>query len=248
MKQEQDMNKIPSTVKKILIIGLLLIAGFGAYAGFTLWQELSRVASDDPLVWQSTVSELLNKTEVSNPPEDSVLFVGSSSIRFWDTLEQDMAPLPVIQHGFGGAKIFDVVFFAEELITRWQPDKVVIFVGSNDINASDEHQFAPTHIAEQLKELLTIIFAAKPDTEVFYLSITPTLYSWDKWESVQQANRMAEQVCESFDQVTFIDTTDLFLNEEGSPDKSLFIFDGLHLNQNGYALWTQRIKPYLLED
>jgi len=98
-----------------------------------------------------------------------------------------------------------------------------------------------------LAVLLDIIFSKNPDTEVFYISITPTIFSWDKWESVHEANRMAAQVCDSYKNTTFIETTDLFLNDEGKPDKNLFIIDGLHLNKAGYALWTSRIKPYLLE-
>ena len=125
---------------------------------------------------------------------------------------------------------------------------MVIFVGSNDINGNDEHHLAPAHIAGQLQVLLDRIFDAKPDTQVFYLSITPTLFSWDKWQSVQEANQLAEQLCARYDNATFIDTTDLFLSAEGKPDKNLFIFDGLHLNEEGYALWTKRIKPYLLEE
>lgn len=234
--------------KKLLFAVLVLVIGVGAIAGFSLWQELSRVASNDPLVWQDSIADLVRKTEAQQPTEQAVLFVGSSSIRFWNTLAEDMSPLPVIQHGFGGAKIVDVVYFAEDLITRWKPAKVVIFVGANDINGNEQHHLAPEHIAKQLTVLLDIIFAANPNTEVFYIAITPTLFSWDKWESVQKANHLAEQVCANYKQVSFIDPTDLFLNEAGTPNKHLFLWDGLHLNEQGYAVWTSHIKPYLLKD
>jgi len=235
-------------MKKILITGFAISVGIALFFGLTLFQELRRVASNDPLVWEEIIAELESKTEIQKPSEKAVLFVGSSSIRFWSSLEEDMAPMPVIQHGFGGAKIYDVVYFAEPLITRWKPEKVVIFAGANDINGNDQHHLAPGHIAGQLRILFDIIFSAKADTKVFYIAITPTLYSWDKWESVQEANRLASQVCDDYDNAFFIETADLFLTADGKPNKNLFVFDGLHMNQAGYALWTGRIKPYLLED
>jgi hypothetical protein len=233
-------------VKKPLIYFLFLICITILLGAYFSYKEYAKISSDNPLVWEQAIVELENRTNKAKPSRDAVLFVGSSSIRFWDTLMQDMHPLPVIQHGFGGSKIYDVVYYAERLITKWNPSKVVIFVGSNDINGNDQHQLAPAHIAEQLRILLGVIFSANADTEVFYISITPTQYSWDKWESVQLANLMAEEVCTEFQNATYIETKDLFLDENGEPNKDFFVIDGLHLNKAGYALWTKRIKPLLL--
>lgn len=233
-------------MKKFLLTAVFIIALAASIPAYLLYDELKKVESNDPLVWDEIVKELIKKTEAENPPADVVLFVGSSSIRFWDSLKQDMAPMPVIQYGFGGAKIYDVVYYAEALITRWQAPKLVIFVGSNDINSNEQHQMAPAYIGEQLKTLFDIIFAEKPDTKVFYIAITPTLYSWDKWSSVQEANRIAAAVCDDYENATFIDPTSSFLDAQGKPNKDFFVFDGLHLNEKGYALWTSHIKPYLL--
>jgi len=235
-------------MKKTVMVSLVLIVGIVAFLGIYGVQELDKINSDDPRAWEGDIAELVANTEAGNPPEDAVLFVGSSSIRLWDTLADDMAPLPVIRHGFGGAKIYDVVYYAEPLITRWNAPKVVIFVSSNDINGNDDHEKAPVYIGKQLRALFEIIFSVKPETEVFYIAITPTEFSWDKWESVKRANTIASQVCDEFENATYIETANIFLDENGEPNSDLFLFDGLHLNDDGYKVWTDRIKPFLLAE
>jgi lysophospholipase L1-like esterase len=36
------------------------------------------------------------------------------------------------------------------------------------------------------------------------------------------------------------------LDAQGKPRKELFRWDGLHMNVEGYAVWTSIIKPVLL--
>ena len=135
-------------MKKLVITAVLLLAGFASVAVYFGYQEYIKISSDDPRVWEETIVELENKTTAEDPAADAVLFVGSSSIRFWDTLKEDMAPMSVIQHGFGGSKIYDVVFYAERLITKWNAPKVVIFVGSNDINGNEDNDYFVGELAE----------------------------------------------------------------------------------------------------
>ena len=232
------MKKLGWSLLAVLVAVVLVF-------GVPLYQELEKVRSDAPTAWEKDIAALEQQTLAAAPPGDAVLFVGSSSIRLWKTLAEDMAPIPVIQHGFGGAKINDVVHYVDRLVNRWNPQRVVIFVGTNDINGNAEHHLAPGYIGERLTALLDAIFAANPASEVFYIAITPTLLSWDKFDSVQRANTIAAAVCETYDNATFIATEDLFLNAAGEPDEALFVFDGLHLNAQGYARWTSRIKPYL---
>ncbi len=234
-------------MKKLVALFALALLCSVAVIGMSVYEELSKGASEDPKVWEEDISDLVAKTEANAPADDAVLFVGSSSIRLWSTLAEDMAPLTVIQHGFGGAKIQDVNYFSEQLITRWNAPKVVIFVGTNNINGNEQHAEAPTYIRDQLQLLLDTILTARPNTEVFYIEITPTIFSWDKWASVQEANALAKALIARYPQVKYISTTDLFLTDKGEPDKKLYRFDGLHLSADGYERWTSRIKPLLMK-
>ncbi len=233
-------------MKKLAAFFVLALLTSVGVIGYSIFEELRKAANDDPTVWEQDIQALAAATREAAPPENAILFVGSSSIRLWSSLAEDMAPAPVIQHGFGGSKIEDVNFYAEQLITQWQAPKVVIFVGSNNINGNEEHATAPIQIRDQLALLLDTILAARADTQIFYISITPTLFSWDKWASVQEANRLAAELCDSYENAHFIETADLFLDEQGEPNKTLYAFDGLHLSAEGYAAWTDRIKPRLM--
>ena len=49
------------------------------------------------------IDKFLDQDRLDPPPENAFLFIGSSSIRLWKTLEEDMKPLKIINRGFGGA-------------------------------------------------------------------------------------------------------------------------------------------------
>jgi len=232
--------------KLALLLALLIVAG-AAYLGLRLYDEMLRARSDDPLVWAHAIEAFEAQDAKHPPPTDATLFVGSSSIRFWKTLAEDMAPLVTIRRGFGGARMHDVIHFADRLITAYRPARVVIFVGTNDVNVSDTPMEAVALIERGLRSLAQTIHAARADTQIYYVAITPTPFSWQKREAVRAANAAAERVCEEDPRMHFIATEDLFLTATGEPDTSLFRFDGLHLSPAGYARWTRRLKPLLLD-
>ncbi len=233
-------------MKKLLALFGLALVLCVVVIGMSVFNEMDRTASDDPTVWTPEV-EGFEADQRDNPPaEDATVFVGSSSIRLWHSLAEDMAPLDVIQRGFGGARMGDVLHFAERLITVHKPPQVVIFVGSNDINVSDTPMQAVPVIRDGLSQLLDIISAARADTRVYYIAITATPYAWEKIDAVRAANDATRSLCGEHPLCTQVDTDDLFLDEDGQPIKKLYQFDGLHLSSEGYALWTQRLRPLLL--
>jgi len=234
-------------MKKLLaLLALAVVAAAGLLGGW-LYEETRKARSDDPLVWESAIAAFESEDASHPPAADATLFVGSSSIRLWNTLAEDMAPLVTIRRGFGGARMHDVIHYADRLITPYRPARVVIFVGSNDVNVSETPMNAVPVIENGLRSLVDTIHAERADTEIFYIAITPTIFSWEKREVVRAANASAERVCEADPRMHFVSTEDLFLTAEGEPDPSLFRVDGLHLSHAGYARWTERLKPILME-
>ena len=57
--------------------------------------------------WETDMQRFEAADAQSPPPRGGVLFIGSSSIRFWDTLAQDFPGVPVINRGFGGSELRD---------------------------------------------------------------------------------------------------------------------------------------------
>ena len=97
-------------------------------------------------------------------------------------------------------------------------------------------------------ELFETIQEQNPGVPIYYISITPTKMRWKVWNEANKANQLIADYAEKHDGITFIDTTDALLDENGLPNKALLAFDGLHLNEKGYAVWTSLIKPILEAD
>jgi lysophospholipase L1-like esterase len=100
-------------------------------------------------------------------------------------------------------------------------------------------------IRDGLEQLLEIILAGGPDTDIYYIAITPPIAAPDSWEAVEAANTATETLCGRYPRCTFIATADIFLDGEARSRKKLYQFDGMHLSDRGYGEWTRRIKPHL---
>ena len=179
----------------------------------------------------------LNKVEA---PENALLFLGSSSIRLWETLAQDMAPYPVIQRGYGGAHLRDAIFYTDALLGDYQPAMIIGFI-ANDIKG-DPADESPEKVKRLFKFFLKQIRERHPVTPFLWVEITPTKSRWAQWEDIKKVNQKIKAYCDKTDNVYFVSTANAFLNEKGLPKTALFVEDQLHLNKDGYALWSSIIR------
>ncbi len=193
--------------------------------------------------WEEDIQafETLDQTETY--PDDSVLFVGSSSILLWSTIQEDMAPHPVIQRGFGGSKLSDVAWYAKRLIYPHKFSALVMFVG-NDISGREDDK-SPEEVDRLFRHILDVVREKYPVTPVFLIEITPTASRWDVWPQIREANRVLKAVCEENPNAYFISTARHYLGDDGKPKPELFREDELHLNRAGYLKWTEIIKEAL---
>jgi lysophospholipase L1-like esterase len=238
MKRKVIIRYLVSAVTLLLVIIIL--------AGLWMSREYRKFESNDPIVWKKEIHRFEKLDSKQTYPQNAVLFVGSSSIRFWNSLEGDMAPIPVIQRGFGGSKIGDIVYWAPEIILKYRTRKVVVFAGTNDFtgHANDS---PPERVADNVMALVRHIHDAQPETRIYYISITPTPDRWEVWPRAKHANELIKREAERTRDFVFLDFTSDFLLPEGNPNPDLFKMDGLHLNDKGYAIWTARLKPILAE-
>jgi lysophospholipase L1-like esterase len=214
--------------------------------GFDIISMTIKSLSGDPLAWESTIQKFEAHDRVKPPPPNVIVFTGSSSITFWSTLEQDMNPLPVINRGFGGSRLDDVVRYAPRIVAAYRPRAVMLFAGTNDIAGSKPKTAREVH--DGYRAFVDVIHAALADTPIYYISITPAPSRWKYWPVVQDANRLICAHAATDPRLHFIDLTDAILGLDGKPDRSLFRFDRLHPNKKGYTVWTAAIKPILLAD
>lgn len=193
--------------------------------------------------WESEIEEFEKLDIAKSYPSDAVLFAGSSSIRLWSTINSDMLPYNVIQRGYGGARLSDFAVNAARIIHPHQCSAIVLFI-ANDITGEDNDK-SPTEVAKLFRSVLLTIRKEFPKTPVFWIGITPTPARWHVWPEIELANQMIEKVCSGYYNTYFIKTDTEFTNSNGLPRKELFLEDNLHLNTDGYALWTKLIKQEL---
>lgn len=197
----------------------------------------------DPLAWSADI-ERFEELDAKRPAvAGSVVFVGSSSIRLWDTLVRDMAPLTVIKRGFGGSRLFDAVYWADILVARHNPAAIVMFSGSNDL--AHPNPKSALEVAQLFGQFVERVRELGCNAPIAYIAITPTPARAEFLADVLEANRLISEMCAADASLQFVDTAPGFLDPRGQPDPSLFVEDGLHLNSNGYAFWTARLKPVL---
>jgi len=221
----------------LFVFSILLIV---ACSPLRKYQDLPEVQA-----WNKEIVkfEQLDKTESYSG--DAILFAGSSSIRLWSTLAQDMAPYPVIQRGFGGSKLSDVAVYAERIFDPHPCKAIVLFIG-NDITGSDNDK-SPEEVATLFRILLKTIRKSHPDTPVFWIEVTPCSSRWKVWPEIQEATELIRKECQNQKNTYSIRTDFAFLNNDGKPKDELFISDKLHLNPQGYAIWTEIIKKELVK-
>jgi lysophospholipase L1-like esterase len=183
--------------------------------------------------------EAMDKT--NPPPPGAVLFIGSSSIRFWTTLAQDFKTHKVINRGFGGSQMFDAVYYADRIVIPYRPQRIVLFAGSNDLDAGKTAE----QVFDDFKAFVQKVRGALPEVEIDYISITTSPLRWHEVEQVKKANGLISSWIMAQDHLTFINVFPATLGEDGKPKPELFRADRLHMNARGYAIWTSIIEPYL---
>lgn len=177
------------------------------------------------------------------PPQNAILFTGSSSIRMWETLKEDMQPMPIINRGFGGSTIPEVIHYAEKIVFPYQPKIIVFYCGENDIH----EKTLPEMVFKNFKNFVGMVEDKLPNTHILYISMKPSLNRWEEWRAFQKGNGMVQTFAEGREKLHYLDVSPTMIAENGNPDPSIFIEDGLHMNRAGYKRWTELIKPVLTE-
>jgi lysophospholipase L1-like esterase len=207
-------------------------------------KEFNHLKSDDPRVWENVIREFEEKDHINPPAENAVLFVGSSSIRFWPNLQETFSQFPVIQRGFGGAKLKDIIYYADRIIYPYRPKIIVLFAGTNDISGRTNDK-SPEKLFSEFRKLADSIDKKLPGTKLIFLPITPTTSRWEVWPMANQANDLIESYIMSKSDMFFIKTDQVFLNHDGLPKSDLLWWDGTHLNGKGYKKWEDQLNPLL---
>src|SRR5580765_3891060 len=109
---------------------------------------------------------------ISFPPKQAILFVGSSSFTKWKDVADYFPGYTIINRGFGGSSLPDVIRYADDIIFPYQPKQIVIYCGENDLAASDT--VSAQTVFERFKTLYEMIRKRLATEKIVYVSIKPS--------------------------------------------------------------------------
>lgn len=198
-------------------------------------------AADDFAKWEKEIAAFEQHDRESPPPKNAIVFVGSSSIRLWSSLAEDFPHHRVLNRGFGGSEIADSVHFADRIVIPYAPRMVVMYAGGNDINNGK----APDRVAADFKAFVETVRAKLPDVEIAYISSAPNPARWAQVEKVKALNAMNAEFIASQPKMKFFNVFPQMLGDDGMPKPDIFRDDRLHMNPEGYKIWTRIIAPLL---
>jgi lysophospholipase L1-like esterase len=193
----------------------------------------------------SEIQHFKEQDSIHFPPKHAILFLGSSSFRKWEDVQEYFPGYTIINRGFGGSTIPDAIYYADEIVFPYNPKQIVIYEGDNDLASSD--QITADSVLNRFEKLFSLIRKHLQNTSIAFVSIKPSPSREKLMPEMQEANSLIKNFLKGKRNTAFIDVYHKMLNKDGTPNKSLFIEDELHMNAKGYAIWKKIIQPYLLK-
>lgn len=191
--------------------------------------------------------------EVKTKQGKNYVFLGDSITDWYPFNEFFDGNTPIINSGFAGYKTKDLLNNLDETVYRYNPTKVFIQIGTNDLNSDDSNsEIAYDNILELIKEIKT----NRPYAEIYLESIYPVNQDCEKTnkqstgkrenkEIVKLNNKLKEYSKENG--VTYLDMYNKLSDENGNL-KPEYTYDGLHLNSDGYSKVSNEIKKCIEEN
>jgi lysophospholipase L1-like esterase len=221
----REQSRRMQRLKILVVVGLI---------SFT---SLARAAADAFEKWEPEIQKFEAADRAQQPPKGAILFVGSSSIRFWTNLVESFPKKKIIQRGFGGSTMADALHFADRIILPYEPKQVVIYEGDNDLAAGKPLN----EITSEFIQLAEKIQTKLPKTKIWFISVKPSPSRWKLEGKARQLNAEIEAWTRAHKNVGYIDVWTPMLGPDGMPQPDIFREDKLHMNAEGYAIWTKVI-------
>jgi len=199
------------------------------------------LVAQGPARFQSEIDRFKADTTDYTQTRDLILFTGSSTIRMWTSLKEDFPDRNVLNRGFGGSTMSELLYYADTLILRYRPKMIFIYEGDNDLAAG----VTPDEIIGSARLLVTRIRKELPDATLCFLSAKPSLARWNLRDKYLEFNGKLSRLATEYDKVHYLDTWKPMLQADGNVMTDIFLEDGLHMNRKGYNIWKNTIEGFL---
>ena len=194
--------------------------------------------------FRNEIDTFLVHDQKSPPQKNAILLIGSSSFTKWKDVSAYFPGYPILNRGFGGSSLPDVIHYVDEILFPYQPKQVIVYCGENDI-ATDTVNAAT--VAARFEQLFKLIRAKLPEVPVGFISIKPSPSRWKYESTILQANQLIKKFLSKQKHTNYIDIHNDMLLPNGAVNPGLFIQDNLHMNAFGYVIWSKKMMPVLLK-
>lgn len=192
----------------------------------------------------------ISQLETRVPVRGGLLLYGSSLLTNWgyDRSRAQLGAvrgLTVVNHGFGGATVDDALYYYHRLVRLYAPAAIVLRLGVNDVNAgltADE----TFDLTLRVLTWLRLDFDRVPIAMISAFDYATC--SEERRPHMSAYNALCARWASENENVAFLDLNE-FVYEPGAGAykgfRDIFVEDGLHLNDEGYALLSRWMKPRL---
>lgn len=195
--------------------------------------------------FKKDIDAFLSADSLQFPAKQQILFIGSSSFTYWKDIKDYFPDYQILNRGFGGSALPDLIHYANQIIIPYQPKQIIIYCGENDM--ADSASVTPKMVRDRFKILFKIIRAELGNIPVAFVSIKPSPSRWKLEKKFLQANRLIKRYLKRDAAATYVNIHNAMLLPDGSVNPELFIKDNLHMNAKGYKIWQKIIESILIK-
>ena len=215
-------------IKKLKLTVLFLLVAF-------------TIKAQDKPQFYNEIQNFKKQDSISFPPKNAILFIGSSTFTNWKDVSSYFLKKVIINRGFGGSSLPNVINYVGDIVYPYQPKQVVIYCGENDFTGNASAQT----VVNRVKKLVDTIRVRYPRVPIAYVSIKPSPSREKYVPQMKEANQLIAEMLKNMRRTAFINTADAMYTSEGKIMKDIFLKDNLHMNAKGYVIWQKIMEPYL---
>lgn len=212
---------------------------------FFFLQVIIGSTQNQKLPFEDDIRRFRENDLLNPPPQHAILFIGSSSFTIWKDLEKYFPEHQIMNRAFGGSTLEDQLRYADQIIFPYNPRQILIYCGENDLALNDT--LNPEEVSARFRVLFHLLRAQLPEAQITYIAMKPSPVRWHLSGLFATANKSIESFITAEENSAYINIWDRMLNEKQEPDSSLFLDDMLHMNEKGYRIWQEAIKPLLIK-
>jgi len=209
-----------------------------------LWVANVVNAQDTKPPFWNDIQAFRHQDSAREAPQHAILFVGSSSFTKWKDIQNYFPGYTIINRGFGGSSLPDVIRYENDVIFKYKPKQIVMYCGENDLAGSDT--VTAQMVFDRFKKLFNDIRKKFSHIPFVFISLKPSPSRWQLHEKMTGANNQIQNFLSTKKNTVFIDVYHKMLGPDGTPIKNIYIEDNLHMNAKGYAIWKKEIQPHLI--